>query len=138
MLPVNTPITAITICGDFCDQFGRPCAVTRPPLDTQPEADRWIQNGDRRARLIGRSRSGGLRIDGGPDGFAERTVSLVDLAWVIEAAADVERTGGLLDESRVNKLRYLARTPEGSTRWIDTGWAIAMWRAVNRVATTAP
>jgi hypothetical protein len=57
-------------------------------------------------------------------------VSLVDLAWVIHAAEDVASTGGLLDEARVNKLRYLDGTPKGSTRWIDTGWAIAAWQAV--------
>jgi hypothetical protein len=98
----------------------------------QPEADRWIQRGDQRARIVGPARSGGLRIDGGPGGFAERTVSLVDLAWVIQAAADVASSGGLLDEARVNKLRYLDGTPEGSTRWIDTGWAISAWQAANR------
>lgn len=29
--------------------------------------------------------------------------------------------GGLLDEERVNRLRYLEGTPKASTRWIDTG-----------------
>ncbi len=101
-------------------------------LLTRPEADRWIQRGDQRARVVAPARGGGLRIDGGRGGFAERTVSLVDLAWVIQAAADVATTGGLLDEARVNKLRYLDGTPEGSTRWIDTGWAIAAWQATNR------
>lgn len=94
----------------------------------RPEAQRWIQRGDRRARIVGKARDGGLRIDGGPDGFAERTVSLIDLAWVIHAAEDVASTGGLLDEARVNKLRYLDGTPKESTRWIDTGWAIAAWQ----------
>ena len=107
------------------------------PLLARPEADRWIQRGDQRARIVRIARGGGLRIDGGPGGFAERTVSLVDLGWVIEAAADVASTGGLLDEARVNKLRYLAGTPEGSTRWIDTGWAIAVWRTISS-AVAAP
>src|SRR5262249_3005991 len=40
-------------------------------LLARPEADRWIQRGDQRARIVGPSRSGGLRINGGPDGFAE-------------------------------------------------------------------
>jgi hypothetical protein len=35
-------------------------------------------------------------------------------------------TGGILDEARVNRLRYLEGTPKASTRWIDTGWAIAL------------
>jgi superfamily II DNA or RNA helicase/diadenosine tetraphosphate (Ap4A) HIT family hydrolase/SOS-response transcriptional repressor LexA len=96
----------------------------------RPEAQRWIQRGERRARIVGGARDGGLRIDGGPGGFVERTVSLVDLAWVIHAAEDVAATGGLLDEARVNKLRYLDGTPKESTRWIDTGWAIAAWHAL--------
>ncbi|WP_437569834.1 hypothetical protein [Sorangium sp. So ce542] len=48
-----------------------------------------------------------MRIDGGPGGFAERTVSLTDLAWVIVARDDVGKNGGRLDEHRVNRLRYL-------------------------------
>lgn len=99
-------------------------------LLARPEPERWIQLGERRARIVGSAPGGGLRIDGGPDGFAERTVSLTDLAWVIEAADDVGRAGGLLDEARVNKLRYLDGTPRESTRWIDTGWAIAAWQAI--------
>jgi superfamily II DNA or RNA helicase/diadenosine tetraphosphate (Ap4A) HIT family hydrolase/SOS-response transcriptional repressor LexA len=95
---------------------------------------RWIRRGDRRARIVGKAPSGGLRIDGGPDGFAERTVSLTDLAWVIQAADDVAMTGGLLDEARVNKLRYLDGTPKESTRWIDTGWALAAWDSLGGVS----
>ena len=88
--------------------------------------DRWIeQAGPRRARVVGEAPRGGLRIDGGEGGFAERTVSLTDLAWVAAADDDVRAHGGLLDEERVNRLRYLDGTPKGSTRWIDTGWAIA-------------
>jgi superfamily II DNA or RNA helicase/diadenosine tetraphosphate (Ap4A) HIT family hydrolase/SOS-response transcriptional repressor LexA len=99
-------------------------------LLARPEAQRWIHRGERRARIVGKARDGGLRIDGGPGGFAERTVSLVDLAWVIYAVEDVASTGGLMNEARVNKLRYLDATPKESTRWIDTGWAIAAWQAV--------
>jgi hypothetical protein len=47
------------------------------------------------------------------------------------AAADVAANGGVLDEARVNRLRYLEGTPKGSTRWIDTGWAIAMVVGMN-------
>ena len=90
--------------------------------------DRWIeQAGPRRARVVGEAPRGGLRIDGGEGGFAERTVSLTDLAWVAAADDDVRAHGGLLDEERVNRLRYLDGTPKGSTRWIDMGWAIAAW-----------
>ncbi|BDG02807.1 hypothetical protein [Anaeromyxobacter oryzae] len=39
---------------------------------------------------------------------------------------DVSAPGGVLDEARVNKLRYLEGTPKESTRWIDTGWAILL------------
>jgi superfamily II DNA or RNA helicase/diadenosine tetraphosphate (Ap4A) HIT family hydrolase/SOS-response transcriptional repressor LexA len=101
-------------------------------LLSRAEPERWIQRGERRARIVSSAPNGGLRIDGGPDGFAERTVSLTDLAWVIQAADDVASTGGLLDEARVNKLRYLDGTPKESTRWIDTGWAIAAWQALDR------
>jgi hypothetical protein len=90
------------------------------------ESDRWIERASgQRARITGRSTQGGLRIDGGEGG--ERTVSLTDLAWVVAAERDSEAQGGLLDEPRVNRLRYLDGTPKGSTRWIDTGWAVAAW-----------
>jgi hypothetical protein len=93
------------------------------------EPDRWLQRTEgNRARVIGAAPRGGVRIDGGPGGFGERTVSLVDLAWVVVAADDVAEHGGTLDESRVNRLRYLEGVPKGSTRWIDTGWAIAAWQ----------
>jgi hypothetical protein len=58
---------------------------------------------------------------GGPDGFKERTVSLVDIAWVLVARDDVATSGGMLDEPRVNGLRYLEGTPKAATRWIDAG-----------------
>jgi hypothetical protein len=51
------------------------------------------------------SSASGLRITGENDTFRERTVSLLDIAWVITAADDVADHGGLLDEARVNKLR---------------------------------
>jgi hypothetical protein len=49
----------------------------------------------RRARVLGSASRGGFRIDGGVGGFAERTVSLLDLAWVIAAADHVKIHGGL-------------------------------------------
>ena len=70
-------------------------------------------------RAVGAAEQGGLRIDGGPSGFRERTVSLLDVAWAVVAADDVAAHGGVLDEARVN----LDGTPKGATRWIDTGWA---------------
>lgn len=85
------------------------------------------QSNGRRARITGAAKQGGLRIAGDEDGLKERTISLTDLAWVIVADDDVATTGGILDEQRVNLLRYLEGTPKGSTRWIDTGWAIAAW-----------
>ena len=78
------------------------------------------------ARIVGRSGQGGLRVSGGEGGFAERTVSLLDLGWALAAEEHVRTGGGLLDEARVNCLRYLDGTEKGATRWIDTGWAIAI------------
>lgn len=85
-----------------------------------------LEHGGKRCRILGRARGGGIRIDGGEGGFAERTVTLTDLAWALLAAEDVQATGGLLDEARVNRLRYLEGTPKGATRWIDTGWALLL------------
>ena len=84
-------------------------------------------------RVTGKAHGGGLRIDGGDGGFAERTVSLTDLAWALAAAQDVAARGGVLDEARVNRLRYLEGTPKGSTRWIDTGWGLAILRAIGGI-----
>lgn len=83
-----------------------------------------LERHGKHCRLVGKSPRGGVRIDGGSGGFAERTVSQTDLAWALMARDDVQKTGGLLDEARVNRLRYLEGTPEESTRWIDTGWAL--------------
>jgi hypothetical protein len=88
------------------------------------EPTSWVEGAGKRARILGQAPQGGLKIDGGPGGFAERTVTLTDIAWVVAARADVDRSGGLLDEARVNRRRYLAGTPRASTRWIDTGWAL--------------
>jgi hypothetical protein len=88
---------------------------------------RWLESQGRRARVLGAAPRGGLRIDGSEGGFRARTVSLQDIAWVIAAADDVDWNRGILDEERVNRLRYLESTPKGSTRWIDTSWALAVW-----------
>jgi hypothetical protein len=97
----------------------------------RPGAGALVERDGTHCRIIGRADGGGLRIDGGPDGFAERTVSLTDLAWVIVASDDVRKNGGRLDEQRVNRLRYLEGTPQAATRWIDTGWALALAEAVD-------
>jgi len=89
----------------------------------------WIERNGKRSRLLGKAPEGGVRIDGGLGGFTERTVSLTDFAWVLVARDDAKITDGVLDEARVNHLRYLEGTPEGSKRWIDTGWAIFLVRA---------
>ena len=83
----------------------------------------------KRCRIVERT-AGGVRIDGGEGGFAARRVSVTDLAWVILAADAVAEQGGVLDEARVNRLRYLEGTPRKSTRWIDTGWAIVLFVGV--------
>ena len=93
-------------------------------LLARPPEDRWIEQAGRRALVTGVAPRGGLRIEGE---FEPRTVSLTDLAWVAVARSDVEEHGGRLDEARVNRLRYLEGTRKASTRYIDTGWAIAAW-----------
>ena len=85
----------------------------------------WLEANGQRCRVVGRADRGGVRIDGGPGGFAPRTVSLVDIAWVLVARGEIGRTG-LLDEAVVNRHRYLEGTPKASTRWIDTGWALTL------------
>lgn len=102
-----------------------------------PEGD-WAERGSDRCRVLGRSKTGSVRVDGGPDGFKARTVSLTDLAWVLLAQDDVVKNGGVLDEARVNRLRYLEGTPKGSTRWIDTGWAIVLAQAAGALSTNPP
>jgi hypothetical protein len=95
----------------------------------RPDADRWLQRADgNHARVLGPAAQGGMRIDGGPGGFSGRTVSLIDIAWVVVAADDVVTHGGIVDEARVNRFRYLEGVPRSATRWIDTGWAIAAWQ----------
>ena len=79
-----------------------------------------------RLRILGPAPRGGLRIDGGEGGFKARTVSTTDLGWALAGRADAEASGALLEESLVNRLRYLDGTPRGSTRWIDTGWALRL------------
>ncbi|MEO8179809.1 MAG: DEAD/DEAH box helicase family protein [Deltaproteobacteria bacterium] len=88
-------------------------------------AGAWLARDGKRCRIVERT-AGGVRIDGGEGGFAARLVSNTDVAWVILAAEVVARDGGLIEEARVNRLRYLEGTPKGSTRWIDTGWAIVL------------
>ena len=56
----------------------------------------------------------------------ERTVSALDLGWVLQANERMRENQGLLDEAWVNYLRYLEGTPKESTRWIDTGWALVL------------
>jgi hypothetical protein len=104
-----------------------------------PESERFLQlPSGARARVLGASARGGIRIVGGDEArLAERTVSLTDLAWVVAAADDVRDRGGLLDEARVNLLRYLEGTPKSSTRWIDTPWAIAAYEKARVLSTDA-
>jgi superfamily II DNA or RNA helicase/diadenosine tetraphosphate (Ap4A) HIT family hydrolase/HKD family nuclease len=87
---------------------------------------RWIEAEGKRCRIVGRASKGGLRIDGGDEGFEERTVSLLDIGWALKARELAGRVGRVPDEGMVNELRYLDGTPKGSTRWIDTGWALVV------------
>ena len=105
----------------------RAAEVVNRILARVPEGG-WMESGAKRCRVVGRATGGGLRVDGGVGGFAERTISVTDLAWTLAAQRDVEVHGGVLDEARVNRLRYLDGTPKESTRWIDTGWAVVAVR----------
>ena len=97
-----------------------------------PADSRWIEQPDRRrARVLGRADRGGLRIDGGENGFEERTISLIDIGWVVVANDLALGTTQVLDETLINRVRYLEGTPKASTRWIDTAWAIATHRRGN-------
>jgi len=86
----------------------------------------WVEARGKKCRVVGRSAKGGLRIDGGPDGFKERTVSPTDVGWVLRARAAQGPDAPYLDEAQVNRLRYVEGTPKSSTRWIDTGWALVL------------
>lgn len=112
-------------------------ASRRLPAETTARASEWVEqflrvhpsgsvveSGGKRCRIVGKAPGGGVRIDGGEGGFAERTISLMDLAWALAARENAQEMGGVLDEARVNRLRYLDGTPKESTRWIDTGWAL--------------
>jgi hypothetical protein len=94
----------------------------------------WVERDGRRCRVLERTESG-VRIDGGDGGFAARVVTANDVAWTLVAVDDVAAEGGVLDEARVNRLRYLEGTPKGSTRWIDTGWALVVAGAPSKLRT---
>ncbi|MDI3282135.1 DEAD/DEAH box helicase family protein [Polyangium sp. 15x6] len=85
-----------------------------------------VERDGKRLRLVGPAKRGGVRIDGGPGGFEERTVSLTDIGWVLVALSEVNEDPRLLQEELVHHVRYLEGTPKGSTRYIDTGWAMLL------------
>jgi hypothetical protein len=88
----------------------------------------WLARDGERCRILERTPAG-VRIDGGDGGSAPRQVSATDLAWVMLAAQGVTEDGGLLDEAR-EPASVSGRVSKGSTRWIDTGWAIALFAGV--------
>jgi superfamily II DNA or RNA helicase/HKD family nuclease len=84
-----------------------------------------------RCRIIGVTRSGSIRIDGGEGGFGERTISQTDLGWVLLARMDARHAqASVVTEQVVNALRYLDGTPKSSTRYIDTRWALVLTAAL--------
>ncbi len=102
------------------------------PLSTDAEAaaHRFVASmtiGSTRSRdgvsltIVSVSARGGLRVC--KPGMKERTVSLLDLAWVLYAQAHHQ---GVLDEAAVNRFRYIEGTPKVSTRWMDTGHALVL------------
>ncbi|MFT3707024.1 MAG: hypothetical protein QM817_05080 [Archangium sp.] len=97
-------------------------------IDALLDGESWLeQPNGRRARVLGTSSRGGLRVDGGEGGFAERTVSLTDIAWVVAAFDESRESNSRLDEALINRVRYLDGTPLESTRYIDSAWALAAW-----------
>lgn len=86
--------------------------------------DGRIEARSRVCRFQGRSATGGIRID--RESMRERTISITDLAWVLQTWNHRNQGAGILDEAAVNHLRYLEGTPKTSTRWIDTGWALVI------------
>jgi hypothetical protein len=110
----------------LAEEFEKQAQAAVERLLIAPGVGGWVERNGKRCRIAGKAANGGLRIDGGLGGFAERTVSLTDLAWVLASKKQVTEQGGLLDEARVNRLRYLDGTPKESTRFIDTGWALVL------------
>ena len=100
-------------------------------LLADPGPGGWIGTAQR-CRIVGRADKGGLIIDGGDGGFKGRSVSLTDIAWVLAAGEAARQAGAGLDEGFVNRLRYLDGTPKGSTRWIDTAWALTIVSSAER------
>ena len=95
-------------------------------LLADPGPGAWVEAEGTRCRIAGPAARGGIRIDEGEGGFEERTVSELDLAWVLKARSLAGVIGRVPDEAMVNELRYLDGTPKGSTRYIDTGWALVL------------
>ena len=95
-----------------------------------------IEERSRSCRFRGATSTGGVRVDH-ERMKTPRTVTANDLAWVLAARNDVERNGGVLDEARVNFVRYLEGTPKSSTRWIDTGWALVLLARAERLGFVA-
>ena len=93
-----------------------------------------VQKGGAVWSVLGSTNGGGIAIERSNGGGSRRIVTATDLGWALAAENDVARFGGILSEARVNRLRYLYGTPKEATRWIDTGWAIALlrlWRSSN-------
>lgn len=94
---------------------------------------KFIEALGERCRILGVTRSGSIRIDGGGEegGFGERTISVTDLGWVLLARIEARHSASrLVTEQLVNELRYLAGTPKASTRYIDTRWALVLTAAL--------
>ena len=92
------------------------------------ERGQMIEGLGKQCRFVEVTRTGGIRIDGGDDGFARRSVSATDLAWVLWtiAAEDTDVIGA----PQVHRRRYLSGTPKSKTRYIDTGWALVIAHAL--------
>jgi len=99
-------------------------------LDLELLKDRWFEVDGARLRVISKNAKGGLKL--ALESGKTRNISQTDLAWALYTYEQTQELSGLSVE-RVNQRRYLAGTPKASTRYIDTGWAIKIIKALERL-----
>lgn len=99
-------------------------------LDLELLKEMWLDVDGVKLRIIGKSAQGGLKL--ALESGKTRSISQTDLAWALYTYEQTQELSGLSVE-RVNQRRYLAGTPKASTRYIDTGWAIRIIKALEHL-----